>query len=90
MKTKIYRKYMMATTAIHMLGDISSDEPDLCIVHEEDDENYYGNWVSGIGFINVRFPKITTKELTEEDKKKHSGVYSMNGVPLYELDLKNE
>ena len=25
-------KYMMATTAIHKLGDISSDTPDLCRV----------------------------------------------------------
>ena len=33
----------------------------------EDDENYYGMWVLGYGFVNVRFPKDTTRELTNEE-----------------------
>lgn len=66
--------YMMATQAIHKLGDISSDEPDLCVIHSEDEENYVGNWVTGFGFINVKFPKNTTRELTEEEKEKYHGM----------------
>lgn len=62
-------KYMMATKATHKLGDISSDEPDLCFIGEETDEHYIGNWVTGFGFINVHFPKATTRELTSEEVK---------------------
>lgn len=57
----------MATKAMHKLGDISSDTPDLCFIHEETDEHYIGNWVTGFGLINVEFPKETTRELTPEE-----------------------
>lgn len=67
MKTKIERMHMLATTAIHQLGDISRDVEDLCAVTEEDEENYYGMWCTGIGFFNVRFPKETTRRLTKEE-----------------------
>jgi hypothetical protein len=66
-------KYMMATTAIHQLGDISRDEPELCVIQEEDSENYIGNWVEGLGFIDVKFPKSTTRELTEEEASQYDG-----------------
>ena len=66
-------KYMMATTAIHLLGDISEDAPELCRVFQEDDDNYYGNWVLGIGFMNVRFPKETTKDLNGFDIRVWNG-----------------
>lgn len=66
-------RYMMATKAIHQLGDISSDEPDLCVVHGEDEENYIGNWVTGFCFANVKFPKDTTRNLTEEEKERYHG-----------------
>ena len=65
--------YMLATQAIHQLGDIGRDKPDLCIIHGEDEENYIGRWVAGFGFINVKFPKSTTRELTREEKKKWDG-----------------
>ena len=65
--------YMMATKAVHKLGDISREEPDLCVIHNEDEENYIGNWVTGFSFINVKFPKITTRELTDEEKEKWNG-----------------
>lgn len=58
-------RYMMATTAIHKAGDISRDTPDLCIIREEDEDNYYGEWILGFGFIGVRFPKSTTRKLTD-------------------------
>ncbi len=60
-------KYMMATTAIHLLGDISSSEPDLCHVYNEDEENWIGSWVTGFGFFDVKFPKATTRELTKKE-----------------------
>jgi len=60
-------KYMIATKAIHKLGDISSDEPDLCYVYEEHEDYYIGSWVTGFGFIRVKFPKETTRELTKEE-----------------------
>ena len=67
-------KYMMATKAFHKLGEISSPEPDLCIVKEETETEYIGNWVTGLGFFGVRFPKETTRDLTEEDVKKYDGL----------------
>jgi hypothetical protein len=61
------KRPMMATTAIHQLGDISSDEPDLCYISGEDDENYIGAWATGFGFFNVKFPKATTRDLTDAE-----------------------
>ncbi|MBI1975038.1 MAG: hypothetical protein HYS57_01605, partial [Parcubacteria group bacterium] len=75
--------YMMATKAIHKLGDISREEPDLCIIHSEDAENYIGNWVTGFGFIDVKFPKGTTRELTNEEKEKWNGrQITIGGSPI--------
>lgn len=67
-----FKKYMMATKAIHNLGDISSSEPDLCFVYNESDTNYYGLWVSGFGFFDVVFPKSTTRELTPNEINEYS------------------
>ena len=76
-------KYMMATKAIHQLGDISSDKPDICQISGEDDENYIGSWVTGLGFINVKFPKETTRELTEKEKNYYKNArYVLSGVPF--------
>ncbi len=68
-------KYMMATKAIHQLGDISSDIPDLCYVHEKHDDYYIGSWVTGLGFINVKFPKETTRDLNKEEVEEYSKKY---------------
>jgi hypothetical protein len=51
-------RYMMATTAIHQLGDISRDKSDLCYIHGEDGDNFIGRWATGYGFVNVKFPKV--------------------------------
>lgn len=61
---------MMATKAIHKLGDISRGCCDLCLVFDckETEDNYVGNWVEGLGFIDVKFPKNTTRELTQEEE----------------------
>ena len=64
--------YMMATKAYHQLGDLSRSNPKLCCIQSEDEDNYYGYWIEGLGFINVQFPKSTTRELTEKEKVKFS------------------
>lgn len=71
--TKIKPKYMMATTAMHQLGDISSPEPDICVVSEETETDYIGNWVYGLGFFGVKFPKATTRELNEAEIEHYRG-----------------
>jgi len=58
-------RVLMGTEAQHQLGDISRDKPDYFIYDEEDDENYYGAWLTGLGFVNVRFPKATSRPMTE-------------------------
>ncbi len=64
-------RVMMATKAIHQLGDLSRDAPNYCVVHEDpaDPENYIGNWMMGFGFIGVKFPKATTREMTPAEEK---------------------
>jgi predicted RNA-binding protein (virulence factor B family) len=80
---------MMATTAIHKMGDISQDKGDICAVFREDEENYIGNWVTGFGFIDVKFPKVSTRDLTEEEKDKYSKMrVRINNQPAYELGIK--
>jgi methyl coenzyme M reductase gamma subunit len=82
-------KYMMATKAIHKLGDISRDEPDLCFIHREDGENYIGNWVTGFGFVEVKFPKETTRDLTEAEENKFDGMHiQISNQPPMELKIK--
>lgn len=66
-------RYMIATRALHKLGDISRDEPDLCWIDGEDDEAYIGAWVTGFGYVNVRFPKATTRELTDAEREHYDG-----------------
>ena len=79
---------MMATTAIHKLGDISRDPEDICHVHEEGVDSYIGSWVTGFGFIGVRFPKETTRELTEEEIKKYEVMsFQISDQPPFKLGL---
>lgn len=81
-------KYMIATTAIHNLGDISRKEGDLCLVFEEDGDYYIGNWVTGFGFINVKFPKISTRELTEDEIEKYNNIFiQVNNQPPIKLKV---
>ena len=81
------RKYMMATKAIHQLGDISSEIPDLCFIHSEDEENYIGNWVIGV-FTNVKFPKETTRELIKDEINYWNSVtLRIGSQPSYKLKV---
>ena len=83
-------KYMMATTAIHKLGDISSPTPDICSIEGEDGDDYIGQWVTGLGFFNVRFPKSTTRDLTDQEiefysKQRYAMYGLMSGEKSYDL-----
>jgi len=68
-------KYMMATTAIHKLGDLSRNPSDLCRVSKESVTDYYGMWITGMSVFNIRFPKETTRELTKEEIEKYNNTY---------------
>ncbi len=57
--------YMMGTKAYHQLGEVSRASPDICYVEKLQSGHYYGSWVTGYGFFNVKFPVETTRELTE-------------------------
>lgn len=80
-------KYMIATDAQHKLGDVSRTDSDLCLVENEDADNYYGQWVTGFGFVNVRFPKKTTRELTTAEAKQYAGTYKL-GSAVFEITEK--
>ena len=87
-RTTIPQRYMMATTAIHKLGDISRDTPDICSVYAEEGEDWIGAWVTGLGFFDVRFPKATTRELTEEEKATYRAAsFQISDQPPYKLDI---
>jgi len=72
-------KYLMGTKAYHLLGDISSDEPDILYVSFETEKYYIGSWITGFGFFNVCFPKETTRELTKEEYNKYNKMYIQIG-----------
>ena len=81
-------RYMMATKAFHLLGDISCETPSLCSVYGEDSENYIGAWVEGFGFFDVKFPKDTTRELTgEEVEEWDDRVIAINDTPRYAVHI---
>ena len=79
---------MMATKATHQLGDISSPEPDICRIESEDDDNYIGRWVCGMGFVDVKFPKSSTRGLTSEEVEHYSKQYfQLSDGPPHKLDI---
>ncbi len=82
--------YLMAKEAHHKLGEISRDEWDLAIVFQEDLESFYGNWVFGFGFIEVRFPKNSVKQLNKKELKKYNDTgYGISGVFINMLKVKD-
>lgn len=75
--------FKMATQAWHKsIGwKMSMSIPDLCRVYEEDRRNFYGSWVLGIGAVGIKFPKKTTRDLTEAEAERESRhVYCLNGL----------
>lgn len=81
-------KYMMATKAIHKLGDISRDKEDICRINKETEKDYIGSWVTGFGFVEVKFPKDTTRKRTpNEIKKYNSFTYQIGSRAQYKLNI---
>lgn len=80
-------RYMMATKAMHRLGDISRDEPDLCLVKDAPGPDYIGNWVCGFGLVEVLFPKATTRPLTSDEVAKWDGQNLSVGSWGYQLHI---
>ena len=81
-----FPRYMFGTTAIHQRGDISREAGDLCRIEREEGDDYIGAWVTGFGFIEVRFPKATTRALTEAEIEHWDGqgiaINSSPAIPL--------
>jgi len=75
-------KIKVGSTALHALGDISregipDDMLEFKLIHvddeSEDGEHWVGNWVAGLGFVNVHFPKDTVRELTPAEAESLAG-----------------
>jgi hypothetical protein len=41
---------------------------------DEDEVDYIGEWLTGIGFFEVHFPKQTTRELTPGERAHFKGM----------------
>lgn len=82
-------RYLMATAATHPVGDLSRDEPALAVVYpdRETDEHYVGEWATGYGFVGVRFPKDTTRPLTEAEHAQYAGRLLEAGAGFMLLEL---
>jgi len=75
-------EYKMARASEHKIWELQiNEEFELCHVTREDEENYYGMFLEGIGAFNVRFPKKYTRDLTESEAKKYSsGGFVLSGI----------
>lgn len=84
--------YMIATTAFHLLGELSRPEGSLCHIHGQSHGYWVGSWVTGMGFVHVLFPKETTRPLTDEEvqkyKKKRVQIASQPSYGFSEEDLR--
>lgn len=80
-------RFMMATTAHHALGDISRDEPSLVVITGQIGDQWIGEWVTGVGYINVRFPKATTRELTTAEHVQYNGRWVQAGSGMWQINL---
>jgi hypothetical protein len=80
-------RYMMATVAHHQLGDISRPEPNLALITGEDGDNWIGSWVEGYGYFNVRFPKATTRGLTDAEVQAYDGSLLDVGASRYVIRI---
>ena len=83
-----FPRYMMATTATwtnKLTGkvvDVSENKPDICHVEREDTNDFVGMWIYGRGMVDVRFPKATTRPLTEEELDDFDGkIVGVNARP---------
>lgn len=83
-------RFLMATTAVHVFRDISRAEPDLAVIYGEDGDDWIGEWVTGFGLINVRFPKSTTRELTEAERARYDGRLVRAGAGMWRIEIPQE
>ena len=83
-------RFMMATHAFHVLGDISRDQPSLVVIDGEDEDDFIGQFVEGFGYINVRFPKGTTRELTAAEVEQYNGRVVAEGTGAWRIRIGGE
>ncbi len=84
--TRKFSKYIMASEYYHIsMGHEKYDEYELAHVYNEDDENYYGSYVEGIGAFDVRFPKKSCRPLTDDEIKQYSSGSFHIGSHSFEL-----
>ena len=78
---------MMATRAWHKLikWEMSMSKPDLCYIYHDDGENWIGQWEYGIGAFDVKFPKETTRDLTQEEFDRYDKSYESMGGRTWKL-----
>ena len=82
--------YAMGKEAHHLLGEISREKWDLISIDQEDEDNYYGSWVYGYGFIDIRFPKKSIKALNKKEIKKYEGsAWGISGNYMGKLEVKD-
>lgn len=72
---EITPRYLMGTKAYHLVGDISEETYDLFLADGETEKYWVGMWVFGYGYIDVIFPKETSRELTDEEVEKYNNSY---------------
>jgi len=54
-------------------------------------DDYIGNWVTGFGYINVRFPRATTRDLTPAERARYDGAeLELSGRPYGSIQLDPE
>ena len=46
----------------------------VCLIMEEDADNYIGNWVSGFGEMKQKFSKKKTRPFTKEEIKNYQSL----------------
>lgn len=81
--------YMIASEAIYGDREISRP-PNLCYIEGEEGNCYKGRWVVGSPFVNVKFPKATTRKLTEQEINNYHGTpILLGGVMLYTVRTKD-
>lgn len=76
---KTNHRYLIGTKAYHLTGDISRKNEALFSTDMETDNYYVGSWVTGFGFVQVLFPKFTSRGLTEEEVRTYNQKYVQIG-----------
>ena len=55
--------------------DISRDKPDFCVVYgTHGDGCLKGRWLTGFGFVDVHFPRETTREITPDEQERYGSL----------------